>query len=81
MAQPSHDRISTTPHEVHRLSIEVGTSFQDFCVRYEEAVPKFDAGRFELLIRDAASWETILQVTAETAPHDFLIYWTAILRQ
>lgn len=55
MARPSHDRISTAPHEVHRLSIEVGTSFQDFRARYEEAVPKFDAGRFELLIRDAAS--------------------------
>jgi hypothetical protein len=55
MARPSHDRISTAPHEVHRLSIEVGTSFQDFRARYEEVVPKFDAGRFEPLIRDATS--------------------------
>jgi uncharacterized protein (DUF302 family) len=76
MAQPVHNGIETVPHQVNRLSVRVGAPFDDFRARYERAVPRFEAERFERLIKGDVDWDTILRATAENAPHGFIIYWT-----
>jgi hypothetical protein len=68
--------IQTTPHEVHRLAIAVGQSFDGFRHRYERAVPRLDADRFARLQREGADWEEVLRAAAENAPHDFMIFWS-----
>ncbi|MEU0970435.1 DUF302 domain-containing protein [Streptomyces sp. NPDC005917] len=67
--------ISTVPHEVHRISVPVPESIDNFRRRYEEAVPVFDAARFEKLVAVRADWSTILEATVENAPHNFIRYW------
>jgi hypothetical protein len=66
----------THPHEVHRLAIPVGRGFDDFRDRYEQSVPVFDVERFAAFERDGAAWDAVLRATAESAPHDFIRYWT-----
>jgi hypothetical protein len=66
----------TVPHEVHRLAVPVAAPFDDFRARYEEAVPPFDAARFEAMKRDGADWVAIMLAAAKNAPHDFMIYAT-----
>jgi hypothetical protein len=46
----------THPHEVHRLTIAVGTGFDDFSDRYEQSVPAFDSERFAALVSEGATW-------------------------
>jgi hypothetical protein len=75
MTIQSHD-VLDVPHEVHRLTIDVGAPFDEFRTRYEQAVPAMDAPTFERLKKENADWATILRATAENAPHDFMIYWT-----
>lgn len=68
--------VHTVAHEVHRLAVDVGTSFQDFRERYERAVPRFDEDRFAALARENATWATVIRATHENAPHGFIIYWS-----
>jgi hypothetical protein len=75
MTQPVHKRIKSVPHEVNRLAIAVGEPLDSFRARYERAVPELDTERFAQLANDNADWDTIIQATAENAPHDFIIYW------
>jgi uncharacterized protein (DUF302 family) len=75
MARQSPENVRTVPHEVHRHAVAVGALFDDFRERYEQAVPRLDAGRFEQLVNGNADWDTILRTTAENAPHGFIIYW------
>jgi hypothetical protein len=81
---PSPELVRTTVREVHRLEIAVGAGFGDFRERYERAVPALDTGRFEELLRSGASWEAVLRMAGENAPHDFMRYWdfdaTAVMR-
>ncbi|MCU1686164.1 MAG: hypothetical protein JWQ81_6903 [Amycolatopsis sp.] len=67
--------VQVFPHEVRRLAIPVATKFDEFRERYENAVPEFDVRRFEELKRTGADWDTVLQATAENAPHEFIRYW------
>jgi uncharacterized protein (DUF302 family) len=69
--------IDTVAHEVHRLAVDVDAPFAEFRAQYEQAVPRFDARRFEELQREEASWDTVVQVTAENAPHGFITYWSS----
>jgi hypothetical protein len=69
--------INTRPHEVHRLAIAVGASFDDFRSRYEQSVPSLDTERFAALVREGADWDTVVRATAENAPHHFIRYWTS----
>jgi hypothetical protein len=68
--------IRTHPNEVQRLAIEVGRDVDDFRERYELSVPSLDHARLEALGREGADWDTVLRLTAENAPHDFIRYWT-----
>jgi hypothetical protein len=69
--------MATYPHEVHRLDIAIGAGFGDFRDRYEQSVPSLDSERFAALVREGASWDTVLRATAEGAPHQFIRYWTS----
>jgi hypothetical protein len=66
---------AAVPYEASRLTVAVDVGFEDFQERFERAVPRLDAARFDELRREGATWETVGQVTASAAPHDFLIYW------
>jgi hypothetical protein len=68
--------IETISHRVDRLTIEIDDSFEGFRKRYEQAVPAFQSDRFAALIERDAAWQTILDATAENAPHDFILYWS-----
>jgi uncharacterized protein DUF302 len=65
----------TVPHEVVRLSIDTGTSFEDFRTRFEAAVPVLDLDRLARLQAGEASWDTVLAAAAENAPHGFMRFW------
>jgi hypothetical protein len=68
--------IRTVPHEVHRLTIDVGAPFDEFRARYEHAVPPLDAARLDALKAAAADWQAILRAAADNAPHGFIVYWS-----
>ncbi|MCU1680660.1 MAG: hypothetical protein JWQ81_1399 [Amycolatopsis sp.] len=67
--------IQVVAHEVRRLTIPSLATFADFRERYENAVPVFDAARFEEFKRIGADWDTVLRATAENAPYEFIRYW------
>jgi hypothetical protein len=76
MTQSVHASIETTTHQVDRLTIRIADTFDGFRDRYEQAVPVFQSQRFASLVERAADWQTILEATAENAPHDFILYWS-----
>jgi hypothetical protein len=68
--------IETIAHQVDRLTIQIDDSFDGFRTRYEQAVPVFQSERFDTLIERSVDWSTVLEATAENAPHDFILYWS-----
>jgi hypothetical protein len=68
--------IETISHRVDRLTIQIDDSFDGFRNRYERAVPEFQTDRFDSLIESGVDWHTILDATAENAPHSFILYWS-----
>ncbi len=77
MSKTLSGTVTAVAHEVVRLSIDTGSSFDDFRTSYEHAVPVFDFARFSGLASEQASWDTILAATAENAPHGFIRYWNS----
>jgi uncharacterized protein (DUF302 family) len=69
----THGPVETVVHLVHRLSVDVGASFDDFRARYEQVVPVLDSAR----LGEFTDWDTVLRAAAETAPNGFFIYWQA----
>jgi hypothetical protein len=76
MAQSKNGMIETISHHVDRLTIQIDDSFDGFRKRYEQAVPVFQSERFASLIEKGVDWQTVLDATAENAPHDFILYWS-----
>ena len=76
MPQPSDGTIEVVEHSVRRITIQVDAPFEEFRSRYEEAVPAFQAERFASLVEARASWQDVLDATADNAPRDFIIYWS-----
>jgi len=76
MTQSIDGSIETISHRVDRLTIRIDDSFDGFRHRYEQAVPVFQSARFDALIAGGVDWQTILEATAENAPHDFILYWS-----
>ncbi|MFF1833990.1 hypothetical protein ACFVXE_07260 [Streptomyces sp. NPDC058231] len=76
MAQSSNGRIETISHQVDRLTVQVDDSFDEFRNRYERAVPVFQSERFAALVEKGADWQSVLDATAENAPHDWILYWS-----
>lgn len=76
MTQSLNGSIETVSHQVDRLTIQINDSFDGFRNRYEQAVPVFQRERFDSLIERGVDWETVLEATAENAPHDFILYWS-----
>ncbi|MCW2936797.1 MAG: hypothetical protein JWM19_7759 [Actinomycetia bacterium] len=76
MPQPSDGTIEIVQHPVRRITIQVDTSFEEFRSRYEEAVPAFRSERFAALVEEAASWQDVLDATADNAPYGFILYWS-----
>ena len=62
--------MSAFPHQVTRLVLDVDASFDDFRDRYEAAVPTFDINDLSVF----QGWDSVLERTAELAPHGFLLY-------
>jgi hypothetical protein len=76
MPQPSDGTIEIVRHPARRITIQVDASFDDFRSRYETAVPLFQFERFAGLVERRASWQDILDATADNAPHEFILYWS-----
>ena len=76
MTHTSNGSIETISHRVDRLTIQIDDSFDGFRGRYERAVPQYKADRFDAFIDEGADWQTVLDATAENAPHDFIVYWS-----
>jgi hypothetical protein len=76
MAESFNGSIETISYRVDRLTIQIDDSFDGFRDRYERAVPEFQTDRFDTLIEEGVDWHTILDATAENAPHDFIAYWS-----
>jgi uncharacterized protein (DUF302 family) len=57
-----------------RFTVEV-PGVREFQRRYEDAVPSNPVAHVEALVRRRATWAEVLDSTAESAPHGFLIYW------
>src|ERR1700678_3781053 len=64
-----------TPHEVVRLDIEVHQAYDEFCRRYESAVPLWDRERAVDLVQRKAPWSDVVAEVAASAPYDFLLFW------
>jgi hypothetical protein len=76
MTQSLNGSFETISHRVDRLTIQIDDSFDGFRDRYERAVPEYQTDRFDTLIEKGVAWHTILDATAENAPHDFILYWS-----
>jgi hypothetical protein len=76
MTQSLKGPIETTSHQVDRLTVQIDDSFDGFRDRYERAVPVFQSERFDALVQHGVDWQTILDATADNAPHDFILYWS-----
>jgi hypothetical protein len=76
MTQLVDGSVETTSHQVDRLTIRINDSFDGFRDRYEQAVPKFQSARFDSLVERGVDWQTVLEATAQNAPHDFILYWS-----
>jgi hypothetical protein len=76
MAESFNGSIETISYRVDRLTIQIDDSFDDFRDRYERAVPEFQTDRFDSLVARGVEWQTILDATAENAPHHFIAYWS-----
>lgn len=68
-------RKAAIPHEVVRLDIEVHQPYDEFCRRYETAVPTANRDRLAEFARRGAPWSEVLADAAASAPYGFLIYW------
>ena len=66
---------TTIPHQVVRLDIEVHQAYDDFCRRYETAVPLWNKDRGAEFVTRKAPWSEVLADVAASAPYGFLIYW------
>jgi hypothetical protein len=75
MTQSVDGSIETISHQVDRLTIRIDDSFDGFRHRYEQAVPVFQGERFDSLVEKGVDWQTVLEATADNAPHDFILYW------
>jgi hypothetical protein len=76
MTQSVDGSIETISHQVDRLTIRIDDSFDGFRHRYEQAVPVFQSERFGALVEKGVDWQTVLEATADNAPHDFILYWS-----
>src|ERR1700741_5454528 len=76
MTQLVDGSVETTSHQVDRLAIRIDDSFDGFRHRYEQAVPVFQRARFDSFVERGVDWQTVLEATAENAPHDFILYWS-----
>jgi hypothetical protein len=73
MTHSLNGRIETISHRVDRLTIQIDDSFDGFRNRYEQAVPAFQSERFDSLVERRVDWQTVLEATAENAPHDCIL--------
>jgi uncharacterized protein (DUF302 family) len=62
-------------YRVVRLDIAVGEDYDQFCRRFEAAVPLWDRDRGMELIERNAPWAEVVAAVTASAPHDFLLYW------
>ncbi|MFZ0319158.1 MAG: hypothetical protein WAL56_08530 [Candidatus Sulfotelmatobacter sp.] len=62
-------------HQVVRLDIAVGESYDDFRGRFEAAVPMWDRDRTIELVLRKPTWSEVAGDVTASAPNDFLLYW------
>ncbi|MET8161943.1 DUF302 domain-containing protein [Sphaerisporangium sp. NPDC005289] len=73
-AKTSH--VTDVAREAHRLIVDVGMPFEEFRLRYERAVPPFDAPVYERLVAEGAGWPAVRAAADRNASHGFVIFWS-----
>ena len=68
-------RTTASRHEVVRLDVAVHQAYDEFCLRFEGAVPTWNRDRAVELIERKAAWSEVMADVAASASHDFLLYW------
>lgn len=68
-------RVRAVSRSVTRLEVATEQDYEELRTRYEEAVPPLDAARTFALAQEEAPWSRVLELAAENAPHEFMIYW------
>ena len=66
---------TAVPHEVTRLEIVTHGPYDDFCRRYETAVPLWERDRSVQYVQRTAPWPEVVPIAAALAFHDFFLYW------
>jgi hypothetical protein len=59
---------------VHRFTIEIATTPQEFRATYERAVPRVPVAEVRALAAQRAPWQEMLDLMARVAPLGFLLY-------
>ncbi len=75
MTQSMNGPIEAIAHRINRLTIQIDDSFEGFRDRYERAVPQYQTDRFDSLVEKGVDWHTVVEATAQNAPHHFILYW------
>lgn len=68
--------LSDASYVATRSTIATSVGFSDFQARFEKAVPPV-MGIFSVLAAYSVPWDEVVSMTAEAAPHGFLMYLDA----
>jgi hypothetical protein len=71
--------IGTFPHRMTRLIFDTGQPYEEFRVRYEDAVPEADYKRLAEFAERGARWPEVVADADASARLGFLLYWRSDL--
>lgn len=66
---------AVTAYSVHRMTVDVPASLQEFRQRYEQAVPPAPMEQVDSLVARSAPWSEMAELIDKAAPRGFIIYW------
>lgn len=66
---------AVTAYSVHRLTVDVPASLEEFQQQYEQAVPAAPWEQVNALVARGAPWSEMVELIDKAAPSGFLIYW------
>jgi uncharacterized protein (DUF302 family) len=69
-------KVTTDTRTVRHVTIDAGRSFEEFRADYEAAVPHFDRLEAIGVVLSGAGWEAIKGLSAATATHGFVNFFT-----
>jgi hypothetical protein len=71
---------AVTSYSVHRLTVDVPASVEQFQQQYEQAVPSVPMEQVNALVTRGAPWSEMTDLIEKAAPFGFLIYFRLDMR-